>query len=142
MWARRSRSDSRPGSVQPFEGERSRFGLDHTRRTRPEPVLPGPRVRERTTSEVLLWTSHFRWPRDLPRDGSPDDEGARKLYQADEERSRAASRGPDAARKQNVKRPIRADGASSGLNWLRSSYTRSPILVQRTKSLVMTAVEM
>jgi len=45
------------------------------------------RVRQRTTSEVLLWTSHFRWPRDLPRDGSPDDPGAQKLTRADEERS-------------------------------------------------------
>lgn len=45
------------------------------------------RLRQRTTSEVLLWTSHFRWPRDLPRDGSPDDAGAQKLTQQDEERS-------------------------------------------------------
>jgi len=45
------------------------------------------RVRQRTTAEVLLWTSHFRWPRDLPRDGSPDDPAAQKLYQADEGRT-------------------------------------------------------
>jgi len=45
------------------------------------------RTRRRTTSEVLLWTSHFRWPRNLPRDGSPDDPGAQSLYQADEKRA-------------------------------------------------------
>jgi hypothetical protein len=45
------------------------------------------RTRQRTTAEILLWTSHFRWPRDLPRDGSPDDPAAQKLYQADEKRT-------------------------------------------------------
>ena len=45
------------------------------------------RVRQRTTSEVVLWTSHFRWPRNLPRDGSPDDPGAQRLYQSDEKRT-------------------------------------------------------
>ena len=45
------------------------------------------RTRQRTTAEVLLWTSHFRWPRDLPRDGSPDDPAAQSLYQADEQRA-------------------------------------------------------
>ena len=45
------------------------------------------RVRQRTTSEVVLWTSHFRWPRELPRDGSPEDPQAQKLYQADETRT-------------------------------------------------------
>ncbi len=29
------------------------------------------RVRERTTSEVLLWTSNLRWPKDVPPDGDP-----------------------------------------------------------------------
>lgn len=45
------------------------------------------KVRQTTTSEVLLWTSHFRWPRDLPRDGDRNDPAAKKLTQADEERS-------------------------------------------------------
>ena len=45
------------------------------------------RTRQRTTAEILLWTSHFRWPGNLPRDGSPEDEGAQKLYQADERRA-------------------------------------------------------
>ena len=45
------------------------------------------RVRQRTTADVLLWTSHFRWPRDLPRDGSPEDAAAQKLTQADEDRA-------------------------------------------------------
>ena len=29
------------------------------------------RIRQRTTSEVLLWTSNLRWPRDVPPDGDP-----------------------------------------------------------------------
>ena len=37
------------------------------------------RVRQRTTSEILLWTSHFRWPRPLPRDGDPKDPAAQRL---------------------------------------------------------------
>lgn len=45
------------------------------------------KVRRTTTSEVLLWTSHFRWPRDLPRDGDPNDPAARKLAEADETRT-------------------------------------------------------
>lgn len=45
------------------------------------------KVRRTTTSEVLLWTSHFRWPRDLPRDGDPNDPTARKLTEADEARA-------------------------------------------------------
>jgi hypothetical protein len=45
------------------------------------------KVRRTTTSEVLLWTSHFRWPRDLPRDGDPNDPAARKLTEADETRT-------------------------------------------------------
>jgi len=45
------------------------------------------KVRRTTTSEVLLWTSHFRWPRDLPRDGDPNDPDARKLTEADEART-------------------------------------------------------
>jgi hypothetical protein len=45
------------------------------------------RTRSRTTAEVLLWTSHFRWPRDLGRDGSPDDPAAQRLYQADQARA-------------------------------------------------------
>ena len=45
------------------------------------------RVRQRTTSEVVLWTSHFRWPRDLARDGDPNDPGAQRLTKADETRS-------------------------------------------------------
>ncbi len=30
------------------------------------------RVRERTTAEVLLWTSNLRWPRSVPPDGDPE----------------------------------------------------------------------
>jgi len=45
------------------------------------------KVRQTTTSEVLLWTSHFRWPRDLPRDGDPNDPVAQKLTESDEARS-------------------------------------------------------
>lgn len=45
------------------------------------------KLRRTTTSEVLLWTSHFRWPRNLPRDGDPNDPGAQKLTESDEERS-------------------------------------------------------
>ncbi len=44
------------------------------------------RTRARTTSEVLLWTSHFRWPQNLARDGSPDDPAAQALTRDDEER--------------------------------------------------------
>jgi len=29
------------------------------------------RTRERTTAEVLLWTSNLRWPKDVPPDGDP-----------------------------------------------------------------------
>ena len=46
------------------------------------------RTRRRTTAEILLWTSHFRWPRELPRDGSPDDPRAQRLTQADERRAK------------------------------------------------------
>ena len=46
------------------------------------------RVRQRTTSEILLWTSHFRWPRELARDGDPEDPAAQRLTQADEVRSK------------------------------------------------------
>jgi len=45
------------------------------------------KVRRTTTSEVLLWTSHFRWPRDLPRDGDPNDPAAQKLTESDEVRT-------------------------------------------------------
>ena len=45
------------------------------------------KVRRTTTSEVLLWTSHFRWPRELARDGNPNDPAARKLNEADESRA-------------------------------------------------------
>lgn len=45
------------------------------------------RTRRRTTSEVLLWTSHFRWPKDVARDGSPDDPGVQALYRPDERRA-------------------------------------------------------
>ena len=45
------------------------------------------RLRQRTTSEVILWTSHFRWPRDLARDGDPNGPAVQKVYQADEERA-------------------------------------------------------
>ncbi len=45
------------------------------------------KVRRTTTSEVLLWTSHFRWPRNLPRDGDPNDPAAKKLTESDEVRT-------------------------------------------------------
>jgi len=45
------------------------------------------KVRRTTTSEVLLWTSHFRWPRDVPRDGDPESPSAQKLTQPDEARA-------------------------------------------------------
>jgi len=44
------------------------------------------RTRQRTTAEILLWTSHFRWPGNLARDGDPNDPAAQNLYQADEKR--------------------------------------------------------
>lgn len=31
------------------------------------------RVRQRTTAEILLWTSNLRWPKDVPPDGDPAD---------------------------------------------------------------------
>lgn len=31
------------------------------------------RVRQRTTAEILLWTSNLRWPKDVPPDGDPND---------------------------------------------------------------------
>jgi len=43
------------------------------------------RVRQRTTSEVLLWTTHFRWPPDLARDAEPND-AAKNLTNDDETR--------------------------------------------------------
>ena len=45
------------------------------------------KLRRTTTSEALLWTSHFRWPRDLPRDGDANDPKAKKLTEKDEIRS-------------------------------------------------------
>jgi hypothetical protein len=46
------------------------------------------RTRQRTTSEILIRTPHFRWSKDLPRDGSADDPQAQKLYQEDEKQSK------------------------------------------------------
>lgn len=45
------------------------------------------RTRQRTTAEILFRTPHFRWPKDLPRDGSSDDPAARNLDQEDEKQS-------------------------------------------------------
>ena len=45
------------------------------------------RTRQRTTAEVLLWTSHFRWPKDLPHDASPEEPSVQKLWKADEVRA-------------------------------------------------------
>ena len=75
------------------------------------------RTRQRTTSEVLLWTSHFRWPGNLPRDGSPDDPAAQKLTQADEARAAmirdvAARYGCELA---EVREPMRAYLKVNGL---------------------------
>ena len=75
------------------------------------------RTRQRTTSEVLLWTSHFRWPRNLPRDGSPDDPAAQKLTQDDEARAAmirdvAARYGCELA---EVREPMRAYLKANGL---------------------------
>ena len=45
------------------------------------------KLRRTTTAEVLLWTSHFRWPRGVPRDGDPNDPAVQKLSEPDEVRS-------------------------------------------------------
>jgi hypothetical protein len=42
------------------------------------------RTRQRTTAEILIRTPHFRWPKDLARDGSPDDPRARQLSDEDD----------------------------------------------------------
>ena len=41
-------------------------------------------VRERTTAEVLLWTSNLRWARDVPPDTDPRDERVQKVDGADQ----------------------------------------------------------
>ena len=62
-------------------------------RDEPEPKRAEPleqiiqRTRERTTAEILIRTPHFRWPKDLARDASPEDPEALKLYQEDEKQS-------------------------------------------------------
>lgn len=45
------------------------------------------RTRKRTTAEILIRTPHFRWPKDLARDGSAETPAARGLNAADEEQS-------------------------------------------------------
>lgn len=45
-------------------------------------------TRQRTTAEILFRTPHFRWPKDLARDGSPDDPAAKGLCDADEKQSK------------------------------------------------------
>lgn len=45
------------------------------------------RVRRRTTAEIIIRTPHYRWPKELARDGSPDDPGARRLAGEDEQQS-------------------------------------------------------
>jgi hypothetical protein len=42
------------------------------------------RVRQRTTAEVLLWTSNLRWPRDVPPDADPQDERVQRVDGADQ----------------------------------------------------------
>ena len=44
------------------------------------------RVRQRTTSEILLWTTHFRFNPALPRETPLDDPGVIGLTQEDEDR--------------------------------------------------------
>lgn len=43
------------------------------------------RVRQRTTAEVLLWTSNLRWPRDVPPDGDPEDPRVQRVDAADQD---------------------------------------------------------
>lgn len=43
------------------------------------------RTRQRTTAEILIRTPHYRWPKTLARDGSPDDPAAKALA-ADDDR--------------------------------------------------------
>jgi hypothetical protein len=45
------------------------------------------RVRRRTTAEIVIRTPHHRWPKDQPRDGSPDTPAARRLADEDEAQS-------------------------------------------------------
>ncbi|MEA3402826.1 MAG: SGNH/GDSL hydrolase family protein [Armatimonadota bacterium] len=42
------------------------------------------RTRQRTTAEVLLWTSNLRWPRDVPPDGDPNDPQVQRVDAADQ----------------------------------------------------------
>ena len=42
------------------------------------------RVGERTTSEVLLWTSNLRWPRDVPPDGNPQSDAVQRVDSQDQ----------------------------------------------------------
>lgn len=42
------------------------------------------RTRQRTTSEIVIRTPHYRWPKDLARDGSPDTKAARGLSDEDD----------------------------------------------------------
>ncbi len=42
------------------------------------------RVRQRTTAEVLLWTSNLRWPGDVPPDGDPQDPRVQRVDAADQ----------------------------------------------------------
>lgn len=45
------------------------------------------RVRRRTTAEIVIRTPHYRWPKDLARNGSPDTLAARALADEDEQQS-------------------------------------------------------
>jgi len=42
------------------------------------------RIRERTTAEVLLWTSNLRWPGDVPPDGDPQSEAVQRVDAQDQ----------------------------------------------------------
>ncbi|MEN6546819.1 MAG: SGNH/GDSL hydrolase family protein [Armatimonadia bacterium] len=44
------------------------------------------RVRQRTTAEIMIWTTHFRWPKDAARDASWDDPAVQAITASDEER--------------------------------------------------------
>lgn len=45
------------------------------------------RVRRRTTAEILIRTPHYRWPKEMPRDGAADSPSVRRLAEEDEAQS-------------------------------------------------------
>ncbi len=42
------------------------------------------RTRQRTTAEIVIRTPHYRWPKQMARDGSPDDPAVRHLSDEDD----------------------------------------------------------